>query len=515
MLALGSGLVTYLLASDYDASFARLAKEDDIQELIGDVLHLMVDAESAQQGYAITGDSRFLGPYLAHDELLPQTLRALNAQLGALGEDARGKELGDAIRAHDEFTRAMVDLVRDGRADEAREQITRGEGRRRMERVRELSRALDQRHERSTVELAHKLDAVRTRVGFALGFGGLLTLAIAGMALLSVRRDLQAMDAATRALEQGERRFRLIAESSSDLIRVQEVGGRATYASPSALRLLGYSPEELLSLDESALLSQEDLDATREAVATLRARGEQRLPLVHRVRHKDGTLRWFETRFEAIFDEDGVMRRFHSASRDVTERVERERVSLAEHAGLTRETELLREISLRDELTKLLNRRGLLELGARLLASASQAGQSVVVHFLDIDGLKEINDRFGHEEGDRAIVDTAGVLVDTTRGTDLVARLGGDEFIVLGVVRDSALADAFRERLTERIERYNSSSARPHRLSMSVGSASARLVAGSPSLEDLLAAADAAMYEEKKARKASLGTGAPSVRAPG
>jgi diguanylate cyclase (GGDEF)-like protein/PAS domain S-box-containing protein len=514
VLTLGGAITTYAFASEYDGAIARLAEESEIQSLLGDVLQLMVDAESAQQGYAITGDSRFLGPYLAHDEVLPQTLSALDRRLVQRGEDADGRALGAAIRAHDDFTRRMVELVRGGRAAEARLQIASGEGRRRLERVRSLARMLGQRHEESTEALAERIAVARTRVGLALGFGGLLTLLIAATALVSVRRDLQAMDAATRALEQGERRFRLIAESASDLIRVQELDGSATYVSPSSLRLLGYAPDELLPMDQAALIAEEDRDAVTAVLARLLARDAELPPLVHRLRHKDGSYRWFETRFEPIDDEDGAMRRYHSASRDITARVDRERASRERTAGLARETEQLRELSHRDELTGLLNRRGLLEQGASVLASAAEAGTFAVVYFVDLDGLKEINDRLGHEVGDHAIIDAATLLREAARGSDLVARLGGDELIVLGAVRDVTSANSFRDRVGELVTHHNAAVERPYRLSMSIGFSSQAPGAAARPLEDLIAAADVAMYEHKQARRTLTRAGEPIVREP-
>jgi diguanylate cyclase (GGDEF)-like protein len=96
---------------------------------------------------------------------------------------------------------------------------------------------------------------------------------------------------------------------------------------------------------------------------------------------------------------------------------ERQRVLLAERAS-------------HDSLTGLLNRGAALELLARDLARAHREGSSLGILFIDLDGLKQINDTHGHEAGDMALLAIARAIGATTRKSDVVARLGGDEFIV-------------------------------------------------------------------------------------
>lgn len=516
LLAMGSAAVTYAFASEYDGAIERFAAESETQRILADVLQLMTDAETAQRGYALTGDRAFLAPYENAEDELPESIGALHAWLGKHGEDADAARLEDAVRVRQEFTHEIVGLVRDGRIEAARARIATGEGRVRMDRVRAIVREIDERRDRSITELAIRIERARWRTGLALSIGAMLTLLIAAGALSTVRRDLHAMDAAARALEEGERRFRTIAETSADLIRVHERGGRILYASPSAERLLGYSQAELLALeDPGGLIPIEDRDRVLDTVLAFVGRGEAPPPIVHRLRRKDGSLRWFETRIEPIVDGDGQVRRYHSASRDVTARIEAERGSRERAAELAREAEQLREISHKDELTGLLNRRGLFEHGAALLEAAGDAERAAVAYFVDLDGLKEINDVLGHDEGDRAIRDAARILKEIARGSDLVARLGGDELVVLGVVRDPSAAQAFADRIAERLVAFNAAEERPYRLSMSVGLATWSASDGAHAIEDLIARADAAMYAKKKAsRQRTTKTGEPIVREP-
>ncbi len=513
ILAASSLGITYSFAIEYDQAIRDFAEESAMQSLLADVLQLIVDEETAARGYAITGDFQFLEPYRESGTQLPATLGELQAWLGKRGEHGDAQYLAAAIRERHEFTRETIELVRAGQLEQARAHIATGEGRRRMDRVRDLARSLEQRRHNALRDLSNQIAQSRIRTTVALTVGALLTLMIAASAFTTVRRDLRRMDNAARALEDGERRFRIIAESASDLVQVHEINGsRSMYASPSSLRLLGYTPEELMQKPLASLLPAEEQDRVIGIVQDMLAREELPLPVVHRLQHKDGTFRWFETRFEPIRDEDGVQRRLHSSSRDVEARVATERAIREQQAELEREAEQLREISHRDELTGLLNRRGLLELGAGVLTAARNAGKPAVAYFVDLDGLKEINDRLGHEEGDRALCDAAILLREVARASDLVARLGGDELVVLGLLREMSSADAFRERLKEHIEHRNANMMRRYRLSMSIGLSTWSPEGESRTLEQLIADADAAMYEHKQSRRKTTARGESIVR---
>ena len=105
-------------------------------------------------------------------------------------------------------------------------------------------------------------------------------------------------------------------------------------------------------------------------------------------------------------------------------------VFLARHgtlSGLVTSRRTLHALALTDPLTGLLNRRGIQDQASRLLAR--RTGGEII--FLDLDGFKAINDRFGHAEGDNALVTVAGALLETFRAADAVGRIGGDEFLVV------------------------------------------------------------------------------------
>lgn len=162
-----------------------------------------------------------------------------------------------------------------------------------------------------------------------------------------------------------------------------------------------------------------------------------------------------------------------------------------------RKARVLQQLSVRDELTRLYNRRGWFEQAELELSRAARSGQQRVVAFVDVDGLKQVNDVLGHKQGDRAIREAAEVLSVAFRGSDVVGRLGGDEFVVLlGTGGNPAVA---RERLATALADLNGAGERPFELRLSVG-----LETWSPtdpcSVDELVRRADAVMYVEKQAR---------------
>lgn len=165
------------------------------------------------------------------------------------------------------------------------------------------------------------------------------------------------------------------------------------------------------------------------------------------------------------------------------------------------QVELL-NLSLTDDLTGLYNRRGFLTLTQHQVKVAYRTGKPFLVAFLDLDGLKRVNDTFGHQEGNRALVETASILRDSFRQCDLLARIGGDEFAVF--VADAALdnADTVTHRLQQKLDLCNADSSRRYRLAFSVGIVPGN---GSPncSIEEILAEADAAMYDHKHRKRCS------------
>jgi diguanylate cyclase (GGDEF)-like protein len=160
----------------------------------------------------------------------------------------------------------------------------------------------------------------------------------------------------------------------------------------------------------------------------------------------------------------------------------------------------VRQMAVLDELTGLNNRRGFVLVCQHLWQLANRNGKRLALLFLDLDGLKQINDGYGHAQGDRALVDMADVLRHTFRKADVLGRLGGDEFVVLLAEAGSEGAVRALERLRANVDAFNQEAARPYRLSVSVGLSWYDPAVPAP-VDALIEQADRAMYVEKLAKK--------------
>jgi diguanylate cyclase (GGDEF)-like protein len=156
--------------------------------------------------------------------------------------------------------------------------------------------------------------------------------------------------------------------------------------------------------------------------------------------------------------------------------------------------------SLRDELTGLYNRRGFLAFAEEQIRLACSGRRELLVVFADVDGLKAINDRYGHSEGDRALKKAAEVLLSVFRDTDLISRLGGDEFAVLAL--DCSPAGLVRINAHfEKTLRIVNDLDTPWKLSVSVGAVHVDSK-HQLSIDELLSTADGIMYKRKRAKAA-------------
>ncbi len=171
-----------------------------------------------------------------------------------------------------------------------------------------------------------------------------------------------------------------------------------------------------------------------------------------------------------------------------------------ERAKLAEKNQNLNFQSKTDELTKLFNRRGFYEYGQQLLDVAVASGQCGCVFFCDLDGLKTINDTYGHEIGDLAIKTEAKVLRAAFRDSDLIGRLSGDEFGVVAPGLPARKIEVIRERFMSINEEFSKEAGLPFTLSISIGPVD--FTEDNKDLKDLLKAADKVLYEEKKIKHA-------------
>ncbi len=159
------------------------------------------------------------------------------------------------------------------------------------------------------------------------------------------------------------------------------------------------------------------------------------------------------------------------------------------------------QLATMDELTLLSNRRGFETLGEHAFSLCRRRKEALSVLFIDLDDFKQVNDRFGHAEGDRALQNFSEILRRTFRDSDVIGRLGGDEF---AVVMSGAGIDEARpslDRLDEEVDRLELRERRGYRISFSAGVVSADFIRHSD-LAGILDSADRLMYQVKRDRKA-------------
>ncbi|HSL39774.1 MAG TPA: diguanylate cyclase [Desulforhopalus sp.] len=290
------------------------------------------------------------------------------------------------------------------------------------------------------------------------------------------------------ALRESEKRFRLIAESASDVIwTIEPQMQRFSYISPSVATLLGFSAAEALSQPLASLMAAESLTLLRQLMERIRrqfatlggpADLAEKIEMVQR--SSDGRRVPVEVVVSAIADEHGRLKEFVGISRDITERKKAE--------------EKLKYRSTHDSQTDLYNRA---YFDAELERIAESRHFPVSFITVDLDGLKQVNDSRGHDAGDLLIKAAARILRSAFRGEDMIARIGGDEFIAVLTGSDAGLALAALSRIRDCTARYN----RDHpdlRVSMSLGAATATT---KNQIAQALKQSDALMYADKIARK--------------
>jgi len=270
---------------------------------------------------------------------------------------------------------------------------------------------------------------------------------------------------------------------SRDLFCVANHEGYFVLVNAAWERLLGYREEELLARPYTDFIHPDDLAGTV-AEAERLAEGLETVEFANRYRAKDGSYHWLEWAARAS-SETGLI---YADARPATARRRRE--------------DELRSLAYTDPLTSLLTRRRFDQALSEELARSQADGGTPALLLVDIDNFKQINDRFGHQAGDRVLVELAGVLRANARETDLLARLGGDEFALLLPETSPAEATAVAERLVRAAEQHWSPP-QEVRATLSIG-----VAAPHPDRVDLDPAklyqrADKALYEVKRARRNS------------
>ena len=166
---------------------------------------------------------------------------------------------------------------------------------------------------------------------------------------------------------------------------------------------------------------------------------------------------------------------------------------------------VLNEISKSDELTGIFNRRGFIDKAEKLITDEKNKGKTALIFYSDMDNLKMINDVYGHDDGDFALKESADILMDTFRSSDVVSRFGGDEFVCLAVVNADNKGPEIKQRIEVISANHNAIASKPYPIEMSTGFAEFKC-GEDVDIYKLLDVADQMLYQEKQEKKKNNGS---------
>jgi diguanylate cyclase (GGDEF)-like protein/PAS domain S-box-containing protein len=259
---------------------------------------------------------------------------------------------------------------------------------------------------------------------------------------------------------------------------VTRADGTVRFVSPSAARVFGYDPSEMLRHTVSELLHPDDRERAAIFFRTAAHSPGVSGPVEWRFRQTDGS--WLNAEILATnLLHDPSVKGVVLNTRDVSER--------------RRLEEQLTHQAFHDPLTGLANRALFRDRVSHALALAQRRGSPITVLYLDLDDFKNVNDSLGHAEGDRLLIAAAERFLACARSADTVARLGGDEFAIL--IEGADGRDGLPERLAAAMSHPFTLSGNQVRVTVSIGVASASV---DESADDLLRNADMAMYAAKR-----------------
>jgi diguanylate cyclase (GGDEF)-like protein/PAS domain S-box-containing protein len=296
-----------------------------------------------------------------------------------------------------------------------------------------------------------------------------------------------------QAVAASEVRFRLMTEASKDIILLSELDGRRTYISPSVTEVLGWLPEELLQLPDSAIVHPDDLHLVMNLFEECR-KGHASQAVSYRCRKPDGSYLWIEANVRLYLDpKSNEPTGLVSAMRDISGRKAAEERLLAAY-------DAVEALSTIDSLTGVANRRRMDEVLALEWRRAVRDRTCLSLLMLDVDYFKSYNDIYGHMPGDYCLRQIAEASVEgAQRPGDLVARFGGEEFVVILPNTDEEGSREIAENIRMNVQQRGiAHEGNQHGcVTVSIGCATSRPPHDKCDQTGLIGAADRALYQAK------------------
>jgi diguanylate cyclase (GGDEF)-like protein/PAS domain S-box-containing protein len=281
-------------------------------------------------------------------------------------------------------------------------------------------------------------------------------------------------------MQESEQKFRTLFEDSIDAIYITTKEGRFIDFNQGYLKLFGYTKEEMVTIRaKDTYINPADRDIFKKMIDTKGSVKDYEVKL----RKKDGQQMDCIITATTRYADDGSISGYQGIIKDITEQKRLE--------------QQLHTMSLTDELTGLYSRRGFFALAQQQLKVTERTKKDLLLFFVDLDKMKQINDTSGHQEGDNALVEIATILKEVFRESDIMGRIGGDEFAILAIDTNDEIGEVLTMRLHNTLDDYNRPEGRNYTLSLSIGIA--HYNPERPfSLDELMAQADTLMYEEKR-----------------
>jgi diguanylate cyclase (GGDEF)-like protein/PAS domain S-box-containing protein len=309
-------------------------------------------------------------------------------------------------------------------------------------------------------------------------------------------RQMQERQHMVVALEAKEANFRLLAEGSSDMVTRIGLDERVSYASPSAVRIVGWRADQLIGTPSLAGVNAEDLPRVDATVAALRRGNAEEARISYRTRHREKGEIWIESNLRVTRNVGGEVDGVVAISRDISEQKD-----------LEKKLEALATV---DGLTGLANRGHFDQRLQDEYARAFREGTPLSLLMIDVDHFKKFNDQYGHPAGDVCLQSVAKVLAaEARRPADLAARYGGEEFVLLLPNTDEAGCEPVGQRIRKELKALgiiHALNLPSQRVTVSLGGATIRPNArgSTESSSSLVAAADQGLYAAKESGRDRL-----------
>ncbi len=291
---------------------------------------------------------------------------------------------------------------------------------------------------------------------------------------------------AEQNLLESERKYKALVENANDIIYSLNPEGFFTYVSPNWKEILGHKIEEVKGEHFSKFAHPEDIKKCEEFLQKVLKTKKRQSGVEYRVKHKNGNLVWHTSNASPLINEQGGVTSFIGITRDITKQKEK--------------LEEIAAVSFKDELTGLYNRR-FFNMEMKRLNKKRQLPLSIIT--ADINGLKLINDTYGHEIGDQLIKCGTKVLKDACREEDIIARWGGDEFLILLPQTSKKETEKIIRRITRFSLNHTKTCPKKQKLPISIALGSSTKTRPEQTIQEILKISEDNMYTHKLTLKSS------------